>query len=154
MTAVDPSFDQFVRANEPRLRAALVLLYGPDDGREATAEALAWAWENWEQAESLTSPVAFLYRVGQSRTRRIRRRAGPAFPERVTASHPWVEPALSEALNRLSPSQRVCTVLVCSLQWTLTEVAEMLDISKASVQTHVERGMTKLRAELQVDVDE
>jgi DNA-directed RNA polymerase specialized sigma24 family protein len=66
-------FEQFVQAHEARLRTALVLTYGPDAGREAAAEALAWAWEHWDRVAMIDSPVPYLYRVGQSRTRRIRR---------------------------------------------------------------------------------
>lgn len=145
-------FDEFVRAQEPRLRAALVLAYGPDAGREATAEALAWAWEHWDEVVVMSAPVAYLYRVGQSRTRRIRRRT-PASPFRTTVSDgaPWVEPALGRALNGLSLQQRTCTVLVHCYGWTLAEVADLLALSKSTVQTHVERGMERLRDDLAVD---
>lgn len=68
-------FEEFVRAHEARLRTALVLTYWPDAGREAAAEALAWAWEHWDRIAVMDAPVPYLYRVGQSRTRRIRRDA-------------------------------------------------------------------------------
>jgi len=35
-----------------------------------TAEALAYAWENWDRLSSMKNPVGYLYRVGQSRARR------------------------------------------------------------------------------------
>jgi DNA-directed RNA polymerase specialized sigma24 family protein len=41
------AFSQFVTEVEPRLRRALVALRGAEAGRDATAEALAWAWEHW-----------------------------------------------------------------------------------------------------------
>ena len=41
-----PAFEEFFVRVEPRLRAALTSLYGADLGREATAEALAWAFES------------------------------------------------------------------------------------------------------------
>jgi len=145
-------FEEFVRANEARLRTALVLTYGPDAGREAAAEALAWAWEHWDRVAVMDSPVSYLYRVGQSRTRRIRRRT-PVSPFRTeaTGEAPWVEPALGRALNDLTAHQRTCTLLVHCFGWTLSEVADLLDLSKSSVRTHVERGLARLRTDLAVD---
>jgi len=147
------AFEEFVHRVEVRLRTALVLTYGPEAGREAAAEALAWAWEHWTRVEVMESPVAYLYRVGQSRTRRIRRRAQTQFLVQPTVEAPWVEPALGRALNSLTSHQRACTLLVHSFGWTLAEVAETLDLSRSSVQTHVERGLNHLRTELGVDLD-
>lgn len=147
-------FDEFVRAHEGRLRTALVLTYGPDAGRDAAAEALAWAWENWDRVAVMETPVPYLYRVGQSRTRRIRRRTPISqFRTATNDDAPWVEPALGRALNDLTAQQRTCTVLVHCFGWTLTEVADLLDLSKSSVQTHVERGLGRLRNDLAVDRD-
>lgn len=42
---VTESFTVFVKEVEPRLRHALVAVYGQEQGRDATAEALAYAWE-------------------------------------------------------------------------------------------------------------
>jgi len=39
-------FEGFVRESEPRLRRALVAAYGFEEGRDATAEALAYGWEH------------------------------------------------------------------------------------------------------------
>lgn len=150
---VDPDFEAFVHQHEPRLRAALVLTYGPDLGRDATAEALAYAWEEWERVKGFESPVPYLYRVGQSRTRRLRRSAAAGFAASPAASEPWCEPGLPTALDGLSEQQRVCTVLICSFEWTYAEVAELLDVTRSTVQRHVDRGLEKLRAELEVEVD-
>jgi len=41
----DPAvFERFVEEARPRLSRALAALYGFEDGRDATAEALAYAW--------------------------------------------------------------------------------------------------------------
>lgn len=147
-------FEEFVRTTEPRLRTALVLAYGPDMGRDAAAEALAWAWEHWDQVVVLTSPVPYLFKVGQSRTRRIRRRTPlTAVRSEPKREAPWVEPALEAGLKRLSPQQRTAAVLVHCYGWTLSEVAELLAISKSSVQTHVDRGLQHLREALAVERD-
>lgn len=67
-------FRRFVLRIEPRLHAAFVAVYGHGLGRDATAEALAYAWEHWKRVEQMTNPVGYLYRVRQSR---IRSRKGP-----------------------------------------------------------------------------
>ena len=70
-------FTAFVRAVEPRLLHALVAHYGPVDGREATVDALSWAWENWTRLVDVDNKVGYLYRVGQSATRRYAARPVP-----------------------------------------------------------------------------
>jgi DNA-directed RNA polymerase specialized sigma24 family protein len=141
------SFDVFVARVEPRLRRALMAAYGPERGREATAEALAWAWEHQERMAGLSEPVGYLYRVGQSRSRR--RRFGIPFV-RDDWSDPVVEPELIGALGRLSERQRVAVVLVHGYGWTLVEVAALLGIGATTVQNHVERGLDRLRGLLEV----
>jgi hypothetical protein len=55
---VTTSFEAFVAEVEPRLRAALVALYGIEEGRDATAEALAYAWEHWQRVMGIEHPPA------------------------------------------------------------------------------------------------
>jgi len=140
------AFDAFVRETEPRLRRALVARYGADRGREATAEALGWAWVHWRRVESMSNPVGYLYRVGQSRTRR--RRSGYS-EQPVSAPVPWIEPALDAALRDLSEQQRVAVVLVHGFGWTASEVGELLGVKTTTVQTHVERALVRLRVSLE-----
>ena len=66
----ETAFEAFVAAHETRLRRALVAAYGIERGREALAEALAYAWEHWERVAAMEHPVPYLFRVGQSRTGR------------------------------------------------------------------------------------
>lgn len=147
----DSAFGAFVVEAEPRLRRALVALRGPEDGRDATAEALSWAWQNWERVESMDNPVGYLFRVGQSKSRT--RRSGLMDRADPHRHMPYVEPGLGPALADLSEAQRTVVVLVHGCQWTYTEVAEALDISKSSVGTHLKRAMTRLRAALHTHDD-
>ena len=143
-------FTAFVAEVEPRLRRALVAAYGADRGREAVAEALAWGWEHWSEVEAMDNPAGYLYRVGQSRTRP--RKEPPRF-EAPPGAEPWVEPSLLPALADLTERQRVAVVLVHGFGWTHREVAELTDVAVTSVQNHVERGLEKLRAALEVHLD-
>jgi RNA polymerase sigma-70 factor (ECF subfamily) len=151
MTA-EEAFTDFVERVEPRLRVALVARYGSDRGREATAEALAWAWEHWDDMDGIRSPIAYLFRVGQSKTRlRLRPRVLFTTPR---GDPPWVEPALPGALASLSRHQRMAVVLVHAYGWTQPEAAEVIGIRPGTVKTHLERGLAKLREALEVDADE
>ena len=64
---------------------------------------------------------------------------------------PWVEPGLSQAVADLPERQRTVVLLLHGYDWTQSEVAEVLEISKSSVQRHGERAMTRLRRKLGVD---
>jgi DNA-directed RNA polymerase specialized sigma24 family protein len=147
-TVDEAVFASFVQEAEPRLRRALVALRGPEDGRDATAEALAWAWQNWDRVTQMDNPIGYLFRVGQSRSRARRHGHLP-----VTDLHghmPYVEPGLGPALAALSQTQRTVVVLVHGCDFTYTEVAAALAISKSSVGTHLKRAMDRLRSALDV----
>lgn len=143
------TFAEFHGSAEPSLRRALIARYGGEIGREATAEALAYGWENWDRVRSMDNPLGYLYRVGQSRSRRLWPRRS-VFEVRSGSELPWVEPGLPPALNKLSARQRQVVVLVHGFEYTHQEVADLLGISRSSVQNHVERGLARLRTELEV----
>ena len=148
---VQEVFTEFVSAVEPRLRIALVARYGPERGREATAEALAYAWEHWGRIGEMESPVGYLYRVGQSKSRPRRR---PLLATDRPESHePWVEPGLPKAMKSLSTRQRMAVVLVHAYGWSQREAADVMRVSPDTVRTHLERGLSKLRSSLEVAYD-
>ena len=142
------SFTEFVEDCELRLRQALMASYGPDAGRDAAAEALAYGWEHWERISVMDNPVGYLYRVGQSSQRRRRE---PSWVPVPTDAMPHVEPGLPAAIGGLSDRQRLAVVLVHAYGWDRTEVAELADISVSAVDTHLARGLAKLRDSLGVD---
>jgi RNA polymerase sigma-70 factor (ECF subfamily) len=144
-------FTAFVRDVEPRLLHALVAHYGPVDGREATVDALSWAWENWTRLVAVDNKLGYLYRVGQSATRRYASRPVP-WVLRVSAEQqtPDIDPRLVPALAQLSEQQRTAVVLVHAFGWTQTEVAQLLDVTVSTVREHITRGLTRLRARLEV----
>ena len=97
----------------------------------------------------MDNPTGYLYRVGQSKARRYRRRP-KRLPEVEAVAHPWVEPGLPAALDRLSERQRQAILLCHGYGWTLTEAAEVLGVGASTVQRHIDRGMEKLRKRLGV----
>jgi DNA-directed RNA polymerase specialized sigma24 family protein len=141
-------FEDFVRKIEPGLRRAFFAALGVQHGRDATAEALAWAWENWPKVKDMTNPTGYLFRVGQSQSRK--KRVRPVFV-RDDWHEPLVEPQLGRVLADLSEAQRTAVILVYAFGWTLREVAALNGTKVTSVQTHLERGLRKLRLAMGVE---
>lgn len=102
--------------------------FGSDRGREAAAEAMVYAWQNWEQVRRLSSE----------------------WPLHAVDDRPC-DVDLLRALESLTPRQRQCVVLVVGCQWTYQDTAESLGLSRSSVQRHVERGTSRLRDLLEED---
>jgi RNA polymerase sigma factor (sigma-70 family) len=65
-----------------------------------------------------------------------------------------IEPGLPAALRGLSGRQRTVVVLVSAYGLSQRETAQMLGITRSSVQRHLERGLARLRRELRVTVDD
>jgi DNA-directed RNA polymerase specialized sigma24 family protein len=148
----DPArtFTMFVTNCEPKLRRALVALYGTERGRDATAEALAYAWEHWAELDHIDNLPGYLFRIAQSKSRQ--RRTPAVFVTPPDDEHPF-EPKLPGALRALSEQQRLCVVLIHGFGWQLTEVAELISCKPTTVQKHVERGLRRLRRSLGADTD-
>jgi DNA-directed RNA polymerase specialized sigma24 family protein len=138
----EAGFRAFVVEAEPRLRRALTAAYGYERGREATAEALAYAWENWGRLGHVDNLPGYLYRVGQSRTRWNK---APVVFEQPSTQEPVFEPGLLRALAHLPERQRVAVFLAHGVGWTHAEVAQLMGVKPATVQKHVERGLERLR---------
>jgi DNA-directed RNA polymerase specialized sigma24 family protein len=144
-------FDDFVLATQPRLSRALAAALGFEDGQDATAEALAYAFEHWDDLQQVGNLPGYLFRVGLTRGRpRRRQRVLFAVPE--GADHTF-EPALPGALAALTPRQRIAVVLVHGYGYTLREVADLTGIKTTTVQNHLTRGLARLRAMLGVTDD-
>lgn len=144
-------FEGFAARVQPRLLRALVATYGPVLGREATADALAWAWEHWDRASGLAHPVGYLYRVGQTAARR--QAPKPVPPEllvQIEQRFPEIEPSLIPALDRLTEQQRTVVVLVHAFGWTQADVSDLLEVSPSTVADHLRRAISHLRSELEV----
>lgn len=145
------AFDEFVGRVESRLRVALVAAYGAQDGRAATVDALSWAWEHWDQVASLTNPVGYLYRVGQSATRRYVVRPIPFDRYEPTLDDVFgMSPELAGAIKRLPVQQRTVLMLVHAFGWSQRDVARTLEINPSTVREHLCRALARLNDDLEV----
>lgn len=149
MQTTTDAFSEFVRVVEPRLLQALIAATGSEVGREATADALVYAWKHWDRVSVMDNTAGYLYRVGRSCAKKYRNRV-VALPLETGNPEPWIEPGLGEAFQGLSERQRSAVLLVEGFDWTYQEVADLMGVSRSSVQRHVERGMAKLRVALEV----
>ncbi|MFQ5967965.1 MAG: RNA polymerase sigma factor [Acidimicrobiia bacterium] len=56
-------------------------------------------------------------------------------------------------MTKLPVRQRTAVVLHHGFGWTHQEIASTLGLSRSTVQNHIERGLIRLRAALEVQVD-
>jgi RNA polymerase sigma factor (sigma-70 family) len=64
---------------------------------------------------------------------------------------PLVEPGLPDAISGLSERQRLAVVLVHAYGWDRGEVADLVGVSASTIDTHLARGLSKLRRSLGVN---
>ena len=150
--AVTDSFEDFARIVEPGLRRALTAAFGVEVGREGAAEALAYGWEHWDRIRTLENPSGYLFRVGQNTARKMSKRHRLFGRPDVGQGEPWVETGFGEAWLGLSERQRVVMGLVHGFDWTLGEVADLLGVSKGTVQSYETRALKKLRRDFGVEL--
>ena len=147
----EAAYEAFVATGGLRLRRVLVARYGPEVGVEVAADALAHAWERWDDVARMANPDGYLYRVAQSATRRhLRWRRRPNFPPEEPSSPGDPEPGLPAALAALPEAQRVAVLLVHAHGWSYEEAAEVLGVPVSTVRNHLHRGVAKLRRSLGV----
>ena len=147
------AFTEFARGIEPRLRYALAGCLNADQARDATQEALVYAWKNWDKIVDLDNPGGYLYTLAKRWGWKQRTRSVP-LPELGVNDPSPPEPGLSRALNHLSSMQRQTIYLVEGLGMTQQEVADLLGVGRTTVQTHLERALSHIRDELGVTIDE
>ena len=108
------------------------------------ADAIAYAWENWDRVRVLDNPVGYLYRVATSRARRYRRWRRPVLlpaESGVAAVEP--DHALHVMLAKLPLGQRTAVVLVHVYGWSYHDVADLIGRSLSDVRNDVHRGLPR-----------
>ena len=99
--------------------------------------------------------AARLYVRRWRKERRYDLMADPHEPEAAEASSHHGPVAarldLEQAMQALTPAQRLCVSLCYGAELSHAEVAEALNAPLGTVKSHVKRGMDKLRAQLAAD---
>jgi RNA polymerase sigma-70 factor, ECF subfamily len=153
----------------PAFRVAYRLVGDIHTAEDIAAEALARSYARWNMVRTLPYRDAWVLRVATNLALDAVRRRGPA---RAATERAKVELsrragrdggfddetalrlALGEALGRLPRRQREGIALRYLAGLSDVEVSNVLGISASSVRTHVQRGLTTLRATLGPDLRE
>lgn len=134
----ETAFSTFVAEHERRLREALVCLYGPARGREATVTVLGWMWQDrWAPP---ADPVEALRRLFDTAQRHSQLFDSPALFDREGSKAGDLDPATASALSLLPRSHRVPLLLLHGAAWTPAEVGELLGMSQERVTRLAARG--------------
>lgn len=151
MVRSDTSLLALIQRHGPPVQQALIARYGLDVGQEVAAEVVAWAWEHGTEVEQARNPAGLLFRVGQSKARRLLRwrRTAPPGDQVAAASFPDLD--LQRALTALRPEHRTVVLLVHAYGFTYRAAAELLDVSEATVRNQLHRAMTQLRLLMKED---
>lgn len=144
------AFEAFFNDAEPLLRRALVSRFGPDLGRDATAEGFAIAWRSWDRVAAMENRTGYVYRTSERWATRQRSRPPTVVAVPQHSEDHYLNTELAAALEQLSPQQRQAVVLVQGFGLTHREAAELLGCTKSSIQSHVERALRRLRTDFEV----
>ena len=142
-------------------RLALLLTHDAATAEDLTHDAFVRVYARWHAVDDQSRAAAYLRAtlVNLARSRWRRQRVADRRRPTNATSAPSAEdsalgrlevgmPALSAALDALSPRQRACMVLRHYLQMTEGEIAETVGISVGSVRTHLKRATAALSSAL------
>lgn len=152
-------FEEFYRTERSNvLRAVVFALDDVDLGVEATDEAMARAYERWPDVARMRNRVGWVYRValnvGRNRIRRkVLERRRPVPPDTDRPDLEGVaDPAVAAALAQLPLDQREVVVLRYHLDWTIDEIAQVIDIPAGTVKSRLHRALQRLETMLEAPV--
>ena len=148
-------YEDFYRQHRPRLVALAYAASGSRLGAEDLAhDALEAAFRDWDRIRGLDNPLSWVQRIVVNRAvsayrrrlteakalpRLLRREEAVGFPE-LAGETEW----LWAEVRRLPRRQVQVIALTYVEDLTMAEVAEVLKISKESVNTHLRRARETL----------
>ena len=158
--------DSYTTHRDEVVRALAFTVGSLSLAEDAADEAMARAFQKWSEVSRFENPAGWVYRVGlnwsrswkRSAQRRKRREEKVAHSDLRTTSAGTQVPlsdsqVLIDALAQLSVEQRAVVVLRHYCDWSVAEVAAALGISEGTVKSRSNRGLEKLRAILDEEVN-
>jgi RNA polymerase sigma factor (sigma-70 family) len=152
------SFDDFYRAEMPRLVALARALCGPTLADDVAQEAMLAAYRKWEHVQDLQYPAGWVRRtcanlaVSQYRRRLVELRAVTRLASRPKPMP--LEPLDDEfwtAVLRLPARQAQSVALRYVYELEIADIAQTLEISEGSVKQHLSRARTRLAQDLHLN---
>ena len=152
----DDEFTDFVAAHGAQLLRTACLVTGDSHlGEDLVQTALAKAYGSWAKVQQADHPLAYVRRLmintHLSWVRRLTNTERPheRFPETGTGDHQAAHAETDEmrqALLRLSPRVRTAVVLRYFEDLSEADTAQHMGCSRSTVNNHVTRGLSALRA--------
>ncbi|MEO0494402.1 MAG: sigma-70 family RNA polymerase sigma factor [Actinomycetota bacterium] len=149
-TPVTIDFASFFADHQRSIASALALTLRDDLlASDATAEAMARAFQRWDDVGRYANPAGWVYRVGLNWARSRRRKwmrevFRSESPDREAPPAPEVDPTLDRALAALPVEQRAVVVCRYLLDWSEFQTAEALQIAPGTVKSRLSRGLDRL----------
>ena len=143
-------FASFFADHQRPIASALALTLRDDLlASDATAEAMARAFQRWDDVGRYANPAGWVYRVGLNWARSRRRKwmrevFRSESPDREAPPTPEVDPSLDRALAALPVEQRAVVVCRYLLDWSEFQTAEALQIAPGTVKSRLSRGLDRL----------
>lgn len=164
LVATRADFDDFYRAELPRLVALARALGGAALADDVAQEAMLAAYRQWGRVSDLRNPAGWVRRacanlaVSQYRRRVIEVRALTRLARRpAVVPMDEMDEEFWEAVHRLPSRQAQSVALRYVYELEISEIAETLEISEGSVKQHLSRARARLAQELHLgahDVEE
>lgn len=155
-TAAGPrSFDDFYRAEFPKLVPLARALCGPVVADDIAQEAMLAAYRKWRRVSQLAVPEAWVRRICANlavsafrrRVCEVKAAVRLGRPVDISAVNPDVE-AFWSVVRGLPRRQAQVAALRYVYDLRVAEIAEVLQVSEGSVKQHLSRGRAALVAQL------
>jgi len=148
-------FDGFYRVHRDQIARTLALTLGDEAlGFEAADEAMARAYERWDEVSDYANAEGWVYRTGLNWARswlRRRKRAAdkaPLVADAGEVADREVDVDLAVALTKLTDDQRAVVVLRFYNDWSVEATAAALGIAPGTVKSRLSRALATLSDEL------
>lgn len=123
-------------------------------GFEAADEALARAYERWDEVASYANPEGWCYRTGLNWARswlRRRKRSRPKdllLAKSESSNDVTPDTDLERAIATLNDEQRAVVILRFYRDWSVEQTAEALGIAPGTVKSRLSRATDQLEQAL------
>lgn len=150
-------YDAFFRACYlPVLRTVYLVVHDRSLAEDVTQEAFYRLLKHWRSVSAYELPEAWVRRVAiRIAVREVQRSARRAEKERrevVDRHDDLPDPDVARAVRELSPMQRTAVALYYWEDRPVAEIADLLEVSEATVKQHLHRARQRLAQVLSEEV--